>query len=97
MSLVDELEEFIQSLDEYGVNEVSYSAVDSGRCSETIVIINNKRIELKKVGNKFSLCFNGKSELISSEDYKELHDRFEFANKEMQDVLNSEFYKGLES
>lgn len=97
MSVLNELNEFIMSLDEYSFNKVEYQTASSGVCSETIVVINDTKIVLEKVGSEFSLSVNDKSGKLNLEEYLDLYDRFAYANREMQDVLNSEFYKGLES
>lgn len=97
MSILNDLEDFIQSLDEYSFNKVEYQTASSGVCSETIVLINDAKIVLEKIGSQFSLSVNEKSGELSLEEYLDLYDRFAYANREMQDVLNSEFYKSLES
>lgn len=97
MSILSDLEDFIQSLDEYSFNKVEYQTASSGVCSETVVIINDTKIVLEKVGSEFGLSINGKSGDLNLEQYLDLYDRFAYANREMQDVLNSEFYKSLES
>lgn len=95
MSILNDLEDFIQSLDEYSFNKVEYQTASSGFCSGTIVIINDTKIVLEKVGSEFCLSVDGKSEKLNLEEYLDLYDRFAYANREMQDVLNSEFYKSL--
>lgn len=97
MSVLNTLNEFIMSLDEYSFNKVEYQTASSGVCSETIVIINDTKIVLEKVGSEFGLSVNGTSGKINLEEYLDLYDRFAYANREMQDVLNSEFYESLES
>lgn len=97
MSVLNELNEFIMSLDEYSFNKVEYQTTTSGVCSETTVLINDAKIVLEKVGSEFSLTINDKSGKLNLEEYLDLYDRFADANREMQDVLNSEFYKSLEN
>lgn len=97
MSVLNELNEFIMSLDEYSFNKVEYQTASFGICSETVVVINDTKIILEKVGSKFGLTINDKSGELNLEDYLDLYDRFAYANREMQDILNSEFYKSLES
>lgn len=97
MSVLNKLNEFIMSLDEYSFNKVEYQTASSGLCSETTVLINDTKIILEKIGSEFSLTVNDQTGELSLEEYLDLYDRFAYANREMQDVLNSEFYKSLES
>jgi len=85
------------SLDEYSFNKVEYQTASSGLFSETTVLINDTKIILEKIGSEFSLTVNDQTGELSLEEYLDLYDRFADANREMQDVLNSEFYKSLES
>lgn len=97
MSVLNKLNEFIMSLDEYSFNKVEYQTASSGLFSETTVLINDTKIILEKIGSEFSLTVNDQTGELSLEEYLDLYDRFADANREMQDVLNSEFYKSLES